>query len=85
MHLIRLLIAGIHILREGEVPVRMEDALRDKLLAIKRGEMPWDEVEAWRLGLHREFDRAHDGTTLPDKPDIEMANRLLIQARRSML
>jgi hypothetical protein len=26
---------------------------REKLLAIKRGEVPFEECEAWRLQLHR--------------------------------
>src|SRR6516164_3405341 len=54
MHLIRLLLSGIGVLRDGSVPVKV-DLQRDRLLAIRRGEMPWDEVEAWRLSLHREF------------------------------
>lgn len=39
MHLIRLLLAGIHVLREGIVPLRV-DAYREQLRAIKRGEVP---------------------------------------------
>ena len=38
MHLIRLLISGISVLKHGFVPVRVEGH-RDQLLAIKRGEM----------------------------------------------
>ena len=57
MHLIRLLLSGISVLREGFVPVRVEEH-REQLLAIKRGEVPWDEIENWRLSLHREFDAA---------------------------
>ena len=48
MHLIRLLLAGITVLEEGVVPVHVGPH-RDKLLAIKRGEVPFEEVEAWRL------------------------------------
>ena len=48
MHLIRLLLSGIGVLREGFVPVRVDDH-RDRLMAIRRGEMPWEEVEDWRL------------------------------------
>src|SRR4051794_17120134 len=49
MHLIRLLLAGITTLREGYVPVRVESELRERLLTIKRGEIPFDETDAWRL------------------------------------
>jgi hypothetical protein len=84
MHLIRLLLAGGTVLREGVVPVHV-GAHRDKLLAIKRGEVPWDEVDAWRLDLHRQFDAAAEATTLPERPDYERANDFLVRARRSMV
>ena len=32
------------------------DEHRAALLAIKRGDQPWPEVNAWRLRLHQEFD-----------------------------
>lgn len=81
MHLIRLLLAGIATLREGTVPVGVETQ-RARLLAIRRGEMPWMEVDAWRLELHRVFDAAYAQTRLPDRPDYARANALLIKARR---
>jgi hypothetical protein len=84
MHLIRLLLAGVTVLREGVVPVLVGDH-RDKLLAIKRGEVPWDEVDTWRLDLHRQFDGAAEATKLPERPDYERANEFLVRARRSMV
>jgi predicted nucleotidyltransferase len=84
MHLIRLLISGIKVLREGFVPVRVDEH-RDRLLTIKRGEMPWEETEAWRLALHGEFDAALGETTLPERPDYERANEFLLKARRAAL
>jgi predicted nucleotidyltransferase len=82
MHLIRLLLSGIQVLREGFVPVRVE-LHRDRLLAIRNEDIPWNEVEQWRLSLHKEFDAAFAETTLPDRPDYERANALLVKARRS--
>ena len=82
MHLVRLLVAGVSALREGYVPVRVEEH-RERLLAIRRGEMPWEEVDAWRLELHRRFDRALESTRLPERPDYDRANRFLVRARRS--
>src|SRR5262249_54072431 len=84
MHLIRLLLSGIHIMREGFVPVRVEEH-REKLLAIRRGEMPWEEVEEWRKRLHQEFNAAAEATSLPERPDYEQANAFLIEARHSAL
>lgn len=82
MHLVRLLISGITVLREGHVPVRVERH-RERLLAIKRGETAWDEVNDWRLALHREFDAAYASSPLPDRPDYAWANDYLVRARRS--
>ncbi len=84
MHLIRLLLSGVGVLREGFVPVRV-DAHRDRLLSIRRGDVPWEEVEAWRLALHREFNAAFEATRLPERPDYERANAFLIRARRLAL
>lgn len=82
MHLLRLLLSGIHVLRQGEVAVDV-GGHRDRLLAIKRGEVPWEETEAWRLELHGEFDQALAQTRLPERPDYEQANNFLIRARRA--
>jgi predicted nucleotidyltransferase len=83
MHLIRLLISGITVLREHIVPVRVSEH-RDRLLAIRNGQLSWDEVNAWRLQLHRRFDDALGRTTLPERPDFDRANAFLVMARRSM-
>jgi predicted nucleotidyltransferase len=84
MHLIRLLLAGIAALREGTILVDVGE-YRDRLLAIKRGEVPWQELDAWRLALHKDFDRAFAATSLPERPDYAWANAYLIKARRSAL
>ncbi|MCA9094106.1 MAG: nucleotidyltransferase domain-containing protein [Planctomycetaceae bacterium] len=84
MHLLRLLLSGIHVLREGSVPVRVERH-RDDLLAIKRGEWTWDATEKWRLQLHGEFDDAFTKTNLPERPDYVAANAFLIKARKTAL
>src|SRR5262249_23585923 len=83
MHLLRLLLTGAATLRDGRVPVRVE-AQRDRLLMIKRGEVPWAEVDAWRKELHHDFERALAETKLPERPDYETANRFLVKARKGM-
>lgn len=84
MHLIRLLLSGITALKERTVPVQI-DQHRDVLLSIKRGEVPWEEVEPWRVQLHKDFDTAFQTSSLPDLPDFARANEFLIRARRSMV
>jgi uncharacterized protein len=81
MHLIRLLIGGIHVLQHEEMLVQVDEH-RDRLLAVKRGEMAWDECERWRLALHAQFDQAYERTKLPERPDYETANAFLIRCRR---
>jgi len=83
MHLVRLLLSGITVLREGFVPVRVDEH-RDRLLAVRDGATPWEDVDAWRLALHKEFDAAFAGTTLPEQPDYERVNAFLVAARRAM-
>lgn len=83
MHLLRLLLTGAATLRDARVPVRVE-AHRDRLLAVKRGELPRAEVDAWRKELHHDFERALAETKLPERPDYEAAHRFLIKARREM-
>ena len=80
MHLLRLLLTGAATLRESRVPVRVE-AHRDRLLAVKRGELDWPEVDAWRQQLHRDFEHALAATSLPERPDYEAANGFLVKAR----
>ncbi|OQZ02580.1 MAG: nucleotidyltransferase, partial [Planctomycetes bacterium UTPLA1] len=81
MHLIRLLLAGVVALRDGHVPVHVEEH-RDWLLAIKRGEMAWEQVDTLRLRLHGEFETAYAETKLPERPDYDRASALLVKARR---
>jgi hypothetical protein len=84
MHLIRLLLSGIKVLTDGVVDVQVGQ-YRDQLLSIKRGEVDWNDVDLWRLDLHRQFENAWKSTKLPERPDYERANAFLISARRAAL
>ncbi|GGR27444.1 nucleotidyltransferase domain-containing protein [Deinococcus ruber] len=84
MHLLRLLLSGISVLESGEVLVHVGQH-RDMLLAVKRGELPWDELNRWRLTLHQQFDAAVQRTRLPDRPDYDRVNTYLLRARTAML
>ncbi|MFF0375980.1 nucleotidyltransferase domain-containing protein [Actinoplanes missouriensis] len=84
MHMIRLLIAGAHVLRTGEVLVDMSP-LRDRLLAVRRGEAGWDEIRAWSSALLAELEEAAASTPLPDEPDRTAIDRLLSGVRERNL
>lgn len=80
MHLLRLLMTGAATLREARVPVHVGDR-RDQLLAVKHGELSWEKVDTWRQELHRDFEQALAETKLPERPDYQAANDLLVEAR----
>ncbi|NTW00973.1 MAG: nucleotidyltransferase domain-containing protein [Oscillochloris sp.] len=84
MHLIRLLLSGISALREGTILIQATEH-RERLLAIKRGDLPWAEVNAWRLALHQQFDAAYVVSKLPDQPDYVAVDAFLMHARRMMV
>lgn len=84
MHLLRLLSAGVGVLRTGEVAVDVGDQ-RERLLAVRRGEVAWPQVEAWRLGLHQQFTAAAQTTLLPERPDYPRVDAFLRRARRLAL
>ena len=84
MHLIRLLLSGIHALETGEILVDV-GTHREELLAIRRNERTFDQIEARALDLDRIFQDAFARTSLPDRPDYDRANEFLIRARRAMV
>jgi hypothetical protein len=51
---------------------------------VKRGELSWEKVDAWRQQLHRDFEQALAETKLPERPDYEAANALLLMARKEV-
>lgn len=83
MHLLRLLLTGAGALRQSRVSVHVENH-RERLLAVKRGEVEWSDVNDWRKALHQDFERALSETKLPERPDYEWANGFLIKARKQM-
>ena len=85
MHLIRLLRSGITALETGDLVVRVPEDVRQELLAIKRGELSWEDTNRLRLDLHARFDAAFASTNLPERPDYAAANAFLLRARRTRL
>ncbi|MFD5621963.1 DNA polymerase beta superfamily protein [Streptomyces yangpuensis] len=82
MHLLRLLLSCRDLLRTGRLSI---DAgpYRDRLLAVRRGELTWDEVDAWMTRLQEDTERALAGTPLPEDPDRARVEDFLVRARRA--
>ncbi len=80
-NLIRLLDLAIRWL-SGEPPeVRVSDALRPTLLAIKRGQVPMPDVMALARELTPKLEAARQSSPLPRYPDVAAADRVLRDAR----
>ncbi|MBN3930212.1 nucleotidyltransferase domain-containing protein [Streptomyces verrucosisporus] len=84
MHLVRLLLSCRDLLRTGEL-VLDAGPYRDRLLAVRRGEVPWPEVESWLARLREEVDGAAAGTPLPAGPDRARVEDFLVRVRRAHL
>ncbi|MGW0777911.1 nucleotidyltransferase domain-containing protein [Streptomyces sp. NPDC002835] len=82
MHLLRLLGSCRDLLRTGELVIDV-GADRERLLAVKRGEVPWERVESWMTRLATESDAAASTSPLPPAPDHARVEDFLIRTRRS--
>ncbi|MFJ9375602.1 DNA polymerase beta superfamily protein [Streptomyces sp. NPDC101455] len=82
MHLLRLLTSARDLLRTGTLRIDVGDQ-RAPLLAVKRGEVPWPEVESWMTRLATETDEAATRTPLPPEPDRRRVEDFLIGVRRA--
>ncbi|MGK5681478.1 nucleotidyltransferase domain-containing protein [Actinoplanes sp. URMC 104] len=80
MHMIRLLIAGAHVLRTGDVLVDVRP-LRTRLLDVRNGALTWDAVTGWAGDLQEDLAAALASTTLPASPDRAAVDRLLSGVR----
>jgi hypothetical protein len=56
---------------------------RDRLLAVRRGEVPWERVTAWRADLTAELAGAR--SVLPEQPDRRAVEEFLMDVRREHL
>jgi predicted nucleotidyltransferase len=84
MHMLRLLMAGAHVLEIGEVLVDVS-AHRDELMAVRAGEVPWEEVIDRAARLTARLAAARESTALPPEPDRAAVERFLVAARRDAL
>ena len=82
MHLLRLLTSSRDLLRTGTLTIDVGD-LREPLLAVKRGEVPWAEVESWMGRLADEADAAAHRGPLPEEPDRRRVEDFLVRVRRA--
>lgn len=83
MHLIRLLRMGKEILTEGKVVVKRPDA--EELLAIRRGEWSYDEVEQYATDMEKELEHLYKTSTLRKSSDMNTINALCVNILMSKI
>jgi predicted nucleotidyltransferase len=76
-NLVRLLATATRWLRDGTPTFAAEGELRERLLAIKKGEVSLDEVLAQAEAMAPDLERARDESRLPKRPDVARADALL--------
>ncbi|MFI8349399.1 DNA polymerase beta superfamily protein [Streptomyces sp. NPDC085596] len=80
MHLLRLLTSARDLLRTGELRLDVGEE-REALLEVKRGDVPWPEIEARMARLAEETDAALLRTPLPQEPDAARVADFLYRTR----
>lgn len=84
MHLLRLLYAGAHVLRTGEVLVPV-GLYREELMEVRSGAWSLDKILARAAELEADLTEAARTTLLPAQPDTERVEAFLLKARRAAL
>jgi predicted nucleotidyltransferase len=76
-NLVRLLATAKRWLREGTPTFAVEGDLRDRLLAIKSGQVLLEDVLAEAEAMAPDLEQARDASPLPKRPDVARADALL--------
>lgn len=76
-NLVRLIATATRWLREGVPTFTVTGTLRERLLAIKRGEIGLDAIIAEAEAMAAELEAAHGVTKLPERPDVGRADALM--------
>ena len=82
-HILRLLHAGLHLGRTGEVMVRVPAELAGTLLSVRRGELGAADVVALARPLVEELRALSLENSLPEAPDFAAIDELVAAARLS--
>lgn len=76
-NLIRLIATATRWLRDGSPTFACTGPLRDRLLAIKKGQVSLDEVLREGEAMAADLESAREASTLPKRPDVAKADALL--------
>lgn len=80
-NLLRLIVTATGWLETGQPTFEMQGSLRDELWAIKRGQVPLEDVLARAEELAARLETARQQTALPANADVTLADALLRRVR----
>lgn len=80
-NLLRIVSCAVQWLRTGVPLIAAEGELRDRLLAIKRGEVPLETALQWTDAVAQDLEGARADSVLPDEPDAARADAVLLKLR----
>lgn len=82
MHTIRLLQSAKQILANGTLDIRVNN--REELLAIKAGQMEYDDLLTLADNLIEEIETCYQSSSLPEQPNFEKVISMLVKLREEL-
>lgn len=82
-HILRLLQAGLHLGRTGEVMMRVPPEIASTLMRVRRGELGASDVVTMAGPLLGELRALESCSSLPEAPDVAVIDELVAAARLS--
>jgi RNA repair pathway DNA polymerase beta family len=80
-NLLRLIATATGWLATGQPELEVRGALRDRLLAIKHGEIPLETILGWAEAMMPALDHARANSRLPAHPDFGAVDQILREVR----
>jgi len=82
MHALRLGYQGLELLQAGRLTLPLREPERSQVMAVRRGEIAFDDVMAEIDESERRLEAALETTELPDEPDRAAVDEFLVGAYR---
>jgi predicted nucleotidyltransferase len=82
MHALRIAIQGQELLRERTITLPVAAPHRERLMEVRRGELPLDSVLAMLASETEALEALTSDPRLPEEPDHERFDRFLVRAYR---
>jgi uncharacterized protein len=82
MHVARLGLQGVELLTTGRLTLPMSEPDRSRVMAIRRGDVPYEETIAEIEDIEQRLERAVTESVLPEEPDLERVDAFVLASYR---